>query len=367
MKRLFVFCLVLLLLAPAAKAAEETEITETEFPFETSDWAHEDVVKAIDLLNIMDQHVIYSSDLRLPIYRSDFAKKAASLVAVEFGSNMESYLLIMNYRGQAESGESFSLTALDVAKNLGIIQGRGDGDWDPYSSITRQEAAVMLARTYRAYHGNVPDILQPLSFADQDDIADWAMDDVQLMNQLGIMTGTEDNRFDPLGSYTSEQCLVTLLRLHEKCPYDGSKQENPFAIPVWEGGFMKTYNNSNLAFAVETKDYYICAWTYNYGTGLGYLYYYIEIVDQDGFSLRSYQTAIITSSNSRGDTCARPENPAISEDGTKLFYTATVEEDVYHFDFEGNQGQTPLFRKGIYTVTMDLKTGEQTYTRADLD
>jgi hypothetical protein len=130
---------------------------------------------------------------------------------------------------------------------------------------------------------------------------------------------------------------------------------------------MKTYH-SNLAFAVETEDYYICAWTYTYGSGLGYRYYYIEIVDRDDLSLRSYPTAIITGSSSRGDYHARPENPAISEDGTKLTYTATVEEDAYRYlsDCEGNVEHTLIFQKGIYTVTMDLKTGEQTYTRADL-
>lgn len=364
MKRLLVFCLVVLLLTPAAKAAEAEEAA---YPFEMSDWAREDAEKAMELLDIRSPHVINYSDLSLPIYRFDFAQKAASLAAAEFGSNMESYLLVMNYRGQAEHGPSFSLSALDVAKSLGIIEGRGDGDWDAYSSVTRQEAAVMLARTYRACGGSVPGTLTPLSFADQADIADWALEDVRLMNQLGIMTGVGDGRFDPLGSYSSEQCLVTLLRLHETAPCDGSGQENPFAIPAWEGSFLKTFDNSNLAFAAETEEYYICAWTYTYGTGLGYEYYYIEIVDREDLSLRSYPTAIIRGSSWRGDYHVRPENPALSEDGARLTYTAAVEEDVYHVDFEGNREQTPMFLKGVYTVTMDLKTGEQTYTRADLD
>lgn len=130
---------------------------------------------------------------------------------------------------------------------------------------------------------------------------------------------------------------------------------------------MKTYN-SNLAFAVETKDYYICAWTYDYCTGIGRCYYYIEIVDRDDFSLRSYSTAILTGSSWMGEYHARPENPAISEYGTKLFYTATVKKDAYRsvLDSEGNEEKTLIFPKGLYTVTMDLKTGEQTYTRADL-
>lgn len=357
MKRLFVLFLLLLILVPSANAAT------AEYPYEASSWSREDVSKALDL-KIMQR--FKGGDLRLPINRGDFARNAASLVAIEFGSNMESYLLIMNYRMQAASGEPADLLALDVAKNLGILQGRGEGNWDVFSSITRQEAAVMLARTYRAYHGDAPDTLLPISFVDQEDIAAWALNDVQLMNNLGVMNGVGDGRFDPKGSYTIEQCLVTLLRLHEKAPYNGSKQENPFAIPKLDGGLLKTWDNYNIAFAIETKDYYICSLIRNSsGSGLGSLYYDIKIIDQD-FSLRSYPTPIMTASNNRGDYHARPKDPSISEDGTKLFYTATVEEDVYPVDFNGNRGKTPLFLKGIYKVTMDLKTGTQTYTRADL-
>ena len=69
----------------------------------------------------------------------------------------------------------------------------------------------------------------------------------------------------------------------------------------------------------------------------------------------------------RGVEYARPENPALSEDGTKLTYTAALEEDVYHIEDGVEEADWPLlFEKGIYTVTMDLATGEQTWTRADI-
>ncbi len=341
-----------MLMVPTANAAE------TEYPYESSEWAQEYIKKAL-ALGIT--HRPYGGDLRLPIERGDFAEKAASLVAIEFGSNLECYRDIMCYRGQVANGEPLYLTALDVAKNLGIIQGRGDGNWDEYSSITRQEAAVMLARTYRAYGGKVPKTLTALTFTDRDDIADWAMADVQLMNHLGIMTGIEDNRFDPMGSYTSEQCLVTLLRLHEKAPYDGSLQENPFFIPVIKGGLVKNWDNGSLAFAIETEKYYIFSCIS--GSALGVLYYKIDIIDQD-LCRRSYHPVIVTGSNMRGRQEARPENAYISEDGTKLIYTATVKKDVYYNGLEDQN--PPVQLKGIYTVTMDLKTGEQTYTRTNL-
>lgn len=43
----------------------------------------------------------------------------------------------------------------------------------------------------------------------------------------------------------------------------------------------------------------------------------------------------------------------------------TQGRDVYDFDSNGNQGDL-LFSQGLYSVTLDLATGEQTYTRAEL-
>ena len=47
-KRLIAVCLALLVLVPVATATEE------QSPFETSDWAYEDVLKAMDLNILYD-------------------------------------------------------------------------------------------------------------------------------------------------------------------------------------------------------------------------------------------------------------------------------------------------------------------------
>lgn len=366
MKKLLALCLSLLLLASAAGAAED------EFRFETSDWAHEDVVKALDL-GITHSPYIFGGDTRESITRGDFAENAASLVAIEFGSHLENYLLIMNYRDLATSDEYHYQTPVDVAKRLGIIQGRGDGNEDLSAYITRQEAATMLARTYRAYQHRVPEELKPVSFSDQNDIAEWALHDVQLMNHMGIMTGVGNGRFDPLGDYTVEQCLISLLRLHENVPYDGSKQENPFVIPVLENGFAKNDINKFLfLFAIETEDYYICARTSE--ASIAGQVCYIDIIDHNLFR-RTYQTEIVVSYNSLGGISSGfPKDAYVSEDGTKLIYTVTLDHDVFYPEEkcgpeirEDNKEHALVQLKGIYTVTMDLKTGEQTYTRADLE
>ena len=355
MKKWITFFLAMFLLAPTALAAEE------EFPYHTSDWAREEVGRAVELDLIYDPYD-YFSFIQDAISREDFACNAAALVAKGFGINLEGYVFIMNYRGQAED-ENFTYSAVDAAVELGILQGTGAGELDLYRAITRQEAAAMLARTYRAYQSEEPDVLEPVSFTDRADIADWALEDVALMSQLGIMNGVGDGRFDPLGTYTEEQCFISLLRLYEVVPFDGAGRENPFSILEPQPGFLCTFPNSGYyAFAVESQDYFIFSMVYPY-KGWSNTTYHIYVVNRD-LSVRRYETPILKFISFRGAEHGRPENPVLSQDGTSLTYTVTLTEDAYHYDFY----ETPplLFEKGIYTVTMDLATGEQTWTRAEL-
>ena len=355
MKKWIAFFLAMFLLAPTALAAEE------EFPYHTSDWAREEVGRAVELDLIYDPYD-YFSFIQDAISREDFACNAAALVAKGFGINLEGYVFIMNYRGQAED-ENFTYSAVDAAVELGILQGTGAGELDLYRAITRQEAAAMLARTYRAYQSEEPDVLEPVSFTDRADIADWALEDVALMSQLGIMNGVGDGRFDPLGTYTKEQCFISLLRLYEVVPFDGAGRENPFSILEPQPGFLCTFPNSGYyAFAVESQDYFIFSMVYPY-KGWSNTTYHIYVVNRD-LSVRRYETPILKFISFRGAEHGRPETPVLSQDGTSLTYTVTLTEDAYHYDFY----ETPplLFEKGIYTVTMDLATGEQTWTRAEL-
>lgn len=357
MKRTTAFFLSLFLVVPTVLAAEEA------FPYHASDWAREEVGRAAEIGLIYDPYD-YLWNLQSAILREDFASNAAALVSKGFGVDLEGYVFVMNYRGQAED-EDFTYSAVDAAVELGILQGRGDGtqDYDRDAHITRQEAAAMLSRTYRAYQSAEPDVLEPVTFTDQEDIADWALEDVALMSQLGIMNGVGDGRFDPLGTYTEEQCFISLLRLYEMVPFDGAGRENPFSILEPQPGFLSTFPNSGYyAFAVESEDYFTFSMIYP-SLGWSNTVYHIYVIDRD-LSVRRYETPILEFIGFRGPDHGKPENPVLSQDGTSLTYTVTLTEDAYHYDFY----ETPplLFEKGIYTVTMDLATGEQTWTRAEL-
>lgn len=108
-------------------------------------------------------------------------------------------------------------TIATKAAIIGIMGGRGNGIFDPYSPISRQEAATVLARVYHAYDGSIPDNVS-LEYSDTELIEEWAFDSVSLMTTMGIMCGTENEQFDPLGFYTVEQCISTFYRLYINAP-----------------------------------------------------------------------------------------------------------------------------------------------------
>ena len=96
---------------------------------------------------------------------------------------------------------------------LGVVTGVGGGNFAPNDTITREQAAVMIARLANA-------IGQPLqlvnaTFADNGYISSWALEGVGQVQGVGIMGGVGNNIFAPRGLYTREQSIITMLRLFD--------------------------------------------------------------------------------------------------------------------------------------------------------
>ena len=69
----------------------------------------------------------------------------------------------------------------------------------------------MLSRLAEAM-GSAIDSAAP-DFTDSGDIAGWASEAVGQMQSSGIMNGVDGGRFDPAGSYTREQSIMTIVRM----------------------------------------------------------------------------------------------------------------------------------------------------------
>lgn len=105
-----------------------------------------------------------------------------------------------------------------AAAKLGLVSGRGDGCFDPEGAITRQEAAVMLARTAQ-YLGAAGAGAQQ-DFADRGDVAPWALESVDLVSGLTTpegraVMGSTGSGFSPLATYSNQEAQCSFLRLYQ--------------------------------------------------------------------------------------------------------------------------------------------------------
>ena len=361
LKRGLALLLALVMLTSVASAVQAT--TPEGERYDVSAWAQKDVAEAWKIgLHKSNTY----TDYRKPVPRGLFGADASRLVALAFGGDYDAYI---NYKAiQCQIKDQ--PCGKTVAEELGLLKGREDGNMDYDTAITRQEAAVVLARAYRSYCDEIHDDAEPLSYADNGKIADWAKTDVQLMTHLGIMNGVGENKFDPQGSYTLEQCLVTLVRLYNNtCKGKPAVKNDFFALTPRQVAVSQAYMPTNYLCSAENDQTFAIA--YNMGTGhRGPIDVKVFVVDAKG-TCKGYRNAIKDSYNiywgegENGQSDAHIEKIWLSDDGSKVYYQSTVKEDVYPYYPNGTYGKL-LFAKGVYTVTLDVATGKQTYTRADL-
>ena len=220
MKRTVCLLLCLLLLAglaPAALAAEEE--------YRCSSWAAEEMGEAI-ALGFVPADLL--GDCTQPITRRDYARIALRFVAeLQYNYHVGAAFFAETYceaksRKPAAPFADAPEEELTLARSIGLIQGRSETEYDPDSGITRQEAALILRRAYAAY-ADLAAVAGESAYADGEMIAAWAREGVDFVTAAGVMQGVGEGRFDPLGAYTVEQCVVTFLRLYKSAPVSRAK------------------------------------------------------------------------------------------------------------------------------------------------
>lgn len=97
--------------------------------------------------------------------------------------------------------------------NLSILEGKGQGTFQPNTSITREEAAALLVRMLKQTSGSTG--LLSTTYVDASDISVWAKPYVQKVYQLGLMRGS-DGLFRPQDQVTREEAAVMLDAILQK-------------------------------------------------------------------------------------------------------------------------------------------------------
>lgn len=175
-----------------------------------SDWAYEWMERA-DALDIIPA-MLLNKDMTQQINRREFAAVAVALYENMSGDRVEA-------RGDSPFRDTNDSTVLK-AYELGIVAGKTADLFGPEDALTREQAATMLARVYKAvywegwtlrddavYDAYALDASGVGEFGDHRQISSYARGSVYFMTKKQIIDGTGNNRFSPQAMASREQAF----------------------------------------------------------------------------------------------------------------------------------------------------------------
>lgn len=166
-----------------------------------SAWAQEEIAAALD-------YGLVPKPLRAqftqPTTRSEFAALVVRLYETVTEQEISARVSFLDTRD----------IAVEKAAGIGVVKGVGDRLFQPDAPLTREQAAVMLARLADALEASLPQ--EAASFSDLDAVSSWARSAVGQVQASQLMRGIGGNQFAPQAPYAREQSIVTILRLYER-------------------------------------------------------------------------------------------------------------------------------------------------------
>ncbi|MBQ9976870.1 MAG: S-layer homology domain-containing protein [Clostridia bacterium] len=154
------------------------------------------------------------------ITRLEFCDLLMNMLSVKLDKSVER---ILSDKGVSINEKAFTDTTyynVLAANALGLVNGKGEGKFDPEGTIKRQEAAAMLQRAAVNVLGVKKANSKPVKFTDDKAFASWGQDAIAFVsasvdkNGRSVMGGKEGGRFAPDDLYTKEQSVLTILRLY---------------------------------------------------------------------------------------------------------------------------------------------------------
>lgn len=196
--------------APATKIPE-AEVPEQIIPDEKEDTTFKDVPEnfwaAEAVYALCDKGIINGVGNNefapyMTVTRSQFAKMLAETFGLEASAK--------NTFKDVNADEWYA-PYVGAASEAGIINGYPDGTFGVNDEITRQDAAVMIARAL--VYKNIDCEKETLSYSDINEISAYATEAVEIMLASGIMSGRENNNFAPYGNMTRAEAATVFYRV----------------------------------------------------------------------------------------------------------------------------------------------------------
>ena len=119
------------------------------------------------------------------------------------------WAILARIDGETVTGSNWA----DTARTWAMAEGVSDGT-DPNGLVTREQFATMLYRyaVAKGYDVSIGEDTNILSYADFDEISEWAIPAIQWACGSGIITGVTDATIVPQGNATRAQCAAMLMR-----------------------------------------------------------------------------------------------------------------------------------------------------------
>lgn len=168
-------------------------------------WAEESIRRLVDggIINGYDDNT-FRPDIGTT--RAEFTKLIVTALGLELDENAEGYKDTENHWAKAY---------IAAGTKYGIINGIGDDLFAPDVIITREQIAAIIYRI-----AGKPEVSES-SFADRDEISDYAKSAVDYVAENGIMIGFDGNVFKGTESSTRAQIATVIDRLMQKKFFEG--------------------------------------------------------------------------------------------------------------------------------------------------
>ena len=114
-----------------------------------------------------------------------------------------------SYDDFSDKDEIVNKEAVQMLVELGVINGKDDGSYDPTGIVTRAEMAKMICVVLNG--GNDPALGASSTHTYTDTVNHWAEAYIEYCTQLGIVAGKGDGTFDPNGTVTATEAAKMLL------------------------------------------------------------------------------------------------------------------------------------------------------------
>ena len=204
---------------PIIKALKEDSLTEVKIPsvVKESAWA-ESEINAARTAGLIPSDVdwLYTK----PASRRDFCKLIIQTLQKARPDVIRSSDIPSHERfWDVSSYDFYDETPIADAAEIGIVSGFPDDSFKPYAQITRQDAAVMLARAAKILEIKAPNTELNI-FSDIAQAGEYARSSISTVASLktpsgqAVMGGVATDRFQPQGTYTIEQAIATVYRLY---------------------------------------------------------------------------------------------------------------------------------------------------------